>query len=386
MANEMPRTLLVDVNRAAYPVYRALCGLGHDVWVVGGEPTEPLAKISPNYVPMDYSDADRLSAFVDQKGFDYLVPGCTDISYEVCAKINNGRFPGIESPATASAINTKSEFRAIAEKIRLPVPRVLTLDEAVETEPVIVKPVDSFSGRGITVLREHSRAQLESAFEAATKASKSGTGIVEEFVTGQLYSHSAFIRNGIVIADFIVREDCVASPFAVDVSRVERSFPAKMREALRDDIGRLSSALSLVDGLVHTQFIARGDAYWVIEMTRRCPGDIYALLIEFSTGYPYAESYAAPFIGRESQPPAPSAVGEWIIRHTASSKYGESLWGFRFSRPVDIRLFVPMATAGEKLGAGPAGRAGIFFFRSSTEKEQDELYRELLNAELYTFQ
>jgi len=385
MLNKMSKILLVDTNRAAYPIYQALLAAGHDVWVVGGKPTETLAKLAPNYVQLDYSNAETLAAFVDENEFDYLVPGCTDLSYEVCAKINKGRFPGIENPATTSAINTKSEFRAVAEKIGLPVPRVLTLEEAGAAESVIIKPVDSFSGRGMSVLQNPAAGQLEEAFKAACKASKTGGAIIEEFVTGQLYSHSAFIRNGEVVADFIVQEDSVASPFAVDTSRVLFDFPAGMLESLRSDVRRLATSLQLLDGLVHTQFIAKNDRYWIIEVTRRCPGDIYSLLIEFSTGYPYAASYAAPFIGGAACSPDPDAVRERIIRHTASSKMGESLWGFSFSAPVDIRLFVPLVTSGEQLGAGPYGRAGVFFFRASSTTDEEMLYQKLLAGELYSF-
>ena len=77
----MQRTLLVDTNRAAYPIYQALCQLGHEVWVVGKNPGEPLAKLASNYFQLDYSDVDQLAAFVKEKSFDFLVPGCTDLSY-----------------------------------------------------------------------------------------------------------------------------------------------------------------------------------------------------------------------------------------------------------------------------------------------------------------
>ena len=381
----MKRTLLVDTNRAAVPIYRALCDLGHEVWVVGGKSTETLAKLAPNFVALDYSDTGRLAAFVQEKGFDYLVPGCTDLSYQVCATINEGRFPGIDTPANHSAINSKREFRQVAAALGLSVPRVLTPEQAAGEEAVIVKPVDSFSGRGITVLHAPEPGTLHAALATAGKASKSGEALIEEFVTGQLYSHSAFVWNAEVVADFIVQEDCTTNPFTVDTSRVMADFPADMLRSLRAGIGRLASSLHLTNGLVHTQFIARGDRHWIIEMTRRCPGDIYSLLIEFSTGYPYAASYAASFVGGRPAPLDGSAVRERIIRHTVTSKAGTELWGLRFNHPVHIRLAVPLATSGDFIGPSPFGRAGILFFRSPTDGEHDMLYQSLLDGELYSF-
>lgn len=381
----MKKTLLVDTNRAAVPIYRALCALGHDVWVVGGKPTETLAKLARNYVELDYSDASRLDSFIDQHGFDYVVPGCTDLSYQVCAEINRGRFPGIDTPANTSAINSKSEFRRVATKVQVPVPRVLSANEAMGVESVIVKPVDAFSGRGITVLRKPDAGKLRNAIETASKASKTGSAIIEEFVEGQLYSHSAFVWDGEVVADFIIQEDCTTNPFAVDTSRMSASFPGAMLLSLREDVCRLAVALRLMNGLIHTQFIACADRYWVIEMTRRCPGDLYSLLVEFSTGYPYAASYVSGFVGG-MRPPCRERgrPQERITRHTVTSTAGDSLWGFSFTMPVDIRLFVPLATSGDVISPSPYGRAGIFFFRSPTAEEQDRLYRSLLEGRLYS--
>ncbi|MES9940573.1 MAG: ATP-grasp domain-containing protein [Candidatus Thiodiazotropha sp. 6PLUC2] len=380
----MKKTLLVDTNRAAVPIYHALCEMGHEVWVVGGKPAETLAKLASNYLQLDYSDTQRLTAIVKEKAFDYLVPGCTDLSYKVCAEINQARFPGIDTPTNNSIINNKSKFRKVADDLGLPVPRILSPGQASEVEAVIVKPEDSFSGQGMTVLTSTTSSKLDSAVKTARAASRSEGVIIEEYITGQLFSHSGFIQNGEVVADFIVQEECTINPFTVDTSRVVEEFSEEMLKSIRQDLCRLASALALTDGLIHTQFIVCGNRYWILEVTRRCPGDIYSLLIEYSTGYPYAENYVAPFIGKKPQPRKEREIIERITRHTVTSKKGESLWGYQFSVPVDIRLFVPLATSGDYIDSSPYGRAGIFFFRSSSINEQQRLYQTILDGDLYS--
>jgi biotin carboxylase len=380
----MKRTLLVDTNRAAVPIYHALLNRGHEVWVVGNRPTETLAKLASNYVQLDYSKSEQLAAFVNENAFDYLVPGCTDLSYMVCSEINQGRFPGIDTPPNASAINIKGAFRQVADELGLPTPRTLTPQQASDVQAIIIKPEDSFSGQGVTVLHNATPSKLIKALETARKASNSGGVIIEEYITGQLFSHSAFICNGEVVADFIVQEDSTINPFTVDTSRVVEDFSQERLKSLRKNLLRLSSALKLRDGLMHTQFIVSGNRYWIIEATRRCPGDIYSLLIEFSTGYPYAANYLAPFIGEAPLPREGWAIKERITRHTATSYNGVTLWGFKFSVPVDIRLFVPLATSGDFIAPSPYGRAGIFFFQSSTNDEQERLYRTILDGNLYS--
>lgn len=386
MAKPNAKTLLVDTNRAAYPLYQALTAQGHEVWVVGGQPSEPLAKLCTNYIQLDYSDEEQLQRLIAQQGFDYLIPGCTDLSYQVCANVGYGQFPGLENPDNTVTINRKSRFRKLAQRIGLPIPKVLTKKEACTADAVIVKPVDSFSGRGMTVLHRPNAVALEQVMALASQESASGVALIEEFVSGQLHSHSAFITNGRIVVDFIVQEDCIVSPFAVDLSRVVFNFSASMLESLRENIEKLASTLNLVDGLVHSQFIVSENRYHIIEITRRCPGDIYALLIELATSYPYGASYVAPFIGEQARTPVVDAAAySHVIRHTASPKYKENLWGFHLSQPVHMRLFVPLATCGDGLAPGPLGRAGIFFFENSTMEEQEQLYQTILAGELYSF-
>lgn len=382
----MSRVLLVDTNRAAYPIYKHLCNTGYDVWVVGNKPDETLAKLAPNYVYIDYSNITKLKAFITATGFDHIVPGCTDLSYEICSKLFDGQETHIDSWSNVFKINNKSEFRSVAKNNGIPVPKILTSLEAIGFPHVIVKPVDSFSGRGMSILHSPTLSQIQNALKTAAETSQTGSAIIEEFVSGQLFSYSAFICNHEVITDFVVQEDCVASPFAVDTSRVIFDFDEEIRSSLRDDLSRLSQDLQLSNGLIHTQFITKDSSYWVVEMTRRCPGDIYSLLIEYSTGYPYAANYAAPFIGEHiCADHFDTKKMSYIIRHTATPARVQHLWGLSFSQPVDIKQFIPLATSGDKLGIGPLGRTGIFFFRNKSKEQQDYLYKSLLHKTLYTF-
>jgi biotin carboxylase len=381
----MARTLLVDTNRAAVPIYKALEAVGHEVWVVGGYPAEPLAKISPNYVQLDYSDTEKLAAFIEENSFDFIVPGCTDVSYKACAEVNQGRFVGIDSVEAERAINDKNEFRAIAKDFGIPVPKVLDFEQALHCEAVIVKPVDAFSGRGITIVKKPTRDNLKAAYTLGSKSSKTRAVIIEEFVSGQLHSHSAFMQAGKVVADFVVQEDCVANPFTVDTSKVVFDFPKNLRKCLRDNASKLFSGLGLEDGLIHSQFILSGDDYWIIEVTRRCPGDLYALLIEMSTGYPYGASYAAPYLGGAPFPLNEGTLQKRIIRHTATTREGEFLMGFSFNQSMDLKYFVPLATAGDFIKPSPYGRAALLFISAASKEEEISLYSLIKNRKLFNF-
>ena len=60
--------------------------------------------------------------------------------------------------------------------------------------------------------------------------------VIEEFIQGQLYSHSAFIVDKKIIIDFVVEEHCIVNPFVVDTSRVLYNFDRDILNQIRNDI------------------------------------------------------------------------------------------------------------------------------------------------------
>lgn len=315
----MSKVLLVDTNISSSPIYSFLLKAGFDVTVIGGNPDDFLAKTAAQYIEADYSDPEILASVVVRYGFDFVVPGCNDRSYLACAQLNvDGHFPGLDTLASAETINNKKLFRAFASANGLPVPKVYDPSVCPTDRALIVKPVDAFSGRGVTILRAPDEQSLTEAQLFANSMSRSATFIIEDYVEGQLYSHSCFVHEGRVQQEFVVEEHGTANPFVVDTSRVVPDFPPRILQPLRECIERMAQALGMVDGLIHTQFILRGNEFWLIEITRRCPGDLYSQLIELSVGVPYAELYARPFVGLPYPGIDRVPAANWIMRHTMS--------------------------------------------------------------------
>lgn len=379
------KALLVDTNLSSIPIYKYLTSLGLKVYVIGGNPNDSLAKSCPNYVQMNYSDISATEEFLRREKIDYLIPGCNDQSYRICAELNkNKKYFGIESLDITDIINKKDQFRILSEKLEFPIPKVILENQYGTVWPVIVKPVDSYSGRGNTVLYEKDAANLQDAISRAKEFSKTSSFLIEEYVTGQLYSHSAFIINEEIAVDFVVEEFCTANPFVVDTSRVVYDFPLKILNEIRICIRKLAKSLNLVDGLIHTQFIATKESFWLIEITRRCPGDLYSQLIEFSTGFKYSEVYTQPFINIKLNIKKLVSKKNFIIRHTLSldkEQYFESL---KFNFPVNIYKFISMSTSGDLIKPSPFSRIALIFLFNSSEEEHVKLYDEVVKRNLYT--
>lgn len=379
----MDRVLLVDTNVASAPIHRYLADAGYEVHVVGRNPSDFLAKAVPNYINLDYSDVEATLALVEQLGARYLVPGCNDLSYETCAAISERRpFPGIDPVEVVRTLGNKQNFRRYAALHDIPAPRLIAEADAVAGRSIIVKPADAYSGRGVTALRAPTTDEIGAALALAKTFSKTGACVIEEFVEGQLYSHTAFLGADGVVADFIVEEHGSINPFTVDTSCVVPDFDSGLLLRVRAAIEQIARDLKLTSGLIHTQFIADGARFWIIEITRRCPGDLYSLLISLSTGFDYAENYVRPFIDKpfKDGPRRQSAV----MRHTVALRQAQTFGSLRFHRPVDIERFVPQALAGDRVAAAPFARIGILFALTEPGAALDELMAATVRGELYS--
>jgi formate-dependent phosphoribosylglycinamide formyltransferase (GAR transformylase) len=379
----MSKVLLVDTNFSSAPIYDQLIRLGNEVHVVGANPEDCLAKVSHNYWNVDYSDTQSLSELIKREGFDFIVPGCTDRSYESCSIVSNGKYPGIESNEVDQLINNKAAFRSLAGKLNLSIPQVQEYEADTLTWPIIVKPVDSFSGKGITALISQNKSELKAAIDKARAVSESGKFLIEEYVHGSLYSHSAFLQSGKVIQEFIVQENSTVNQFVVDTSRVVFEPPVNLLVPIRESVEKIARALSLKDGLLHTQFVFDGDRVWLIEITRRCPGDLYSQLIELSTGFEYVQEYLRPFLNLPAAQSPTRRFQSQIMRHTVTTATAQDFSHLRFKRELLIERWSPLSIVGEQLKPSPASRIAIIFAKADSARDLDDLYETTLKRDLY---
>lgn len=385
----MAKVLLVDTNFSAGPLQGELLQLGHEVHLCGGNPHDALAKAQPNYHPVNYADAHALAALADQLGIDHVVPGCNDRAYLSCAQARqhtgHARYAGVDPLDVTLIINDKLKFRQCARQLDLTSPRVYLPTEALPTTPLIVKPVDAFSGQGITMLSAPTPSEVQHAIAHAKACSATGQALVEDWVEGQLYSHSAFLTGQRIVQSHVVVEHCVAHPHAVDTSHLApHDLPAQALARLETELQRLAQHLALGDGLLHTQFIWDGSRCWLIELTRRCPGDLYSQLIELSVGLGYVRQYLAPFVGNAVQAQPTHSEPAHVLRHTLTLPEGGVLHHLRFNEPLQIERWVPVASTGEALAPAPKGRIALLFARASSVDNLKHLAERAISRTLFT--
>lgn len=361
------KILLVGSSFSAAPIYFSLKRYGYHITVCGSVKSDPCHEYADASIYADYSNKEVLLKIVEENSFDYIVPTCNDYSYLSSSWVANQLgYPGFDTTEITEILHTKKYFRARTAEFNLPAPKLIQESNYALSNvalPYLVKPVDSFSGRGVTKVDAFD-FMAEAIHEARTE-SRSGEIVIEEFVEGSLHSHSAFILDNKISIDFFVDEFCTNYPYQVNCSNYPSYLSADVRLGMRTAIEKLAQELNIANGLLHTQFMSDGENFWIIECMRRCPGDLYGAMIERSTGIDYTDLFVQPFLGKRYAGDVVKSSELFIGRHTISSS--KALVNFSFSPKIlaEELEIIPLKSSGEKLEKAPFDKLAILLARFS---------------------
>ena len=362
--------LLLGTSFSAAPLLRHLQSAGLRVAVCGNLRDDPCVSWADAYFAIDYSDPVALRDLVEAERFTAICPSCNDAGYLSSAATAHALgYPGYDTPETTRILHDKAHFRAFASAHGLAVPwsagHAQPGDLPAGTRyPLLVKPTDAFSGRG--VVRVDRAEYLPLAIATARAASRDGKHVVEAFIEGSLHSHSAFLVDAAIAEEYFVDEFCTVYPYQVNCSNSPSRLSPAVRAKARAAVAALVERLRPVDGLLHTQFMVRDDEVFLIECMRRCPGDLYANLIQYSSGATYIDNYLRPFLGRALAPSQRTTFEPWA-RHTISLREPAIVWSFRDNFPaLDVTVF-PLRESGALIDRAPFDKLAIVFARFESE-------------------
>lgn len=382
----MKKVILGDANFSCLPILRSLKVSGYKTITVGEKSSDPCHSLSDVAIAVNYSNYSDFENVVIETGVSSLVSGCNDASYIACAEVANKLgLIGYDTMNVVKLIHNKGAFKQFAISKGYPVSKSTEhYDDALNYSfPLLFKPSVSFSGKGI--IKFDTQDELSSYKNNVVIKN----GIFEEFKEGQLYSHSVFIKNGKILIDFFVKEYCTVYPYQVNSSCIALDVSEDLKNIARLWLIQFVDDLSLVDGLIHTQFISDGTSFTILEVCRRCPGDLYSTLISKSSGIDYASLYVAGFLGQMPDNITYTQNTAYITRHTVSTNSQNIYLGCALNKSFRNAVFYPLKSTGCLLSSAPYDKAGIYFVEhyneddmlSQTPEMKNVVDIELLNIE-----
>jgi len=261
------------------PTVRLAKALGHRVLVSDVYADRPCYALADHHQVVDITDIDGTLQLASRYRIDDIVCDTTDIGVATAAHVAEQLgLPGI-GYETALNFTNKGRMRALTDRAGMVVPRYRLLDsESGLTEcaafvayPLIVKPVDNQSGRGVSRLLNGDG--LKAAYQLARSCSRSGKVLIEGCIEGK-----EIIVDGFVVAGrprILGIAHKVPFPDTVTVSsriHYPGALPAAEFKLIRAATCRTLSALGLRDGVFHGEFMVRGQDVVPIDVAARGGG------------------------------------------------------------------------------------------------------------------
>ena len=266
----------------------------HDITVLLAD-MNPNVKARPfadKFFPVSVLDPDAVRALAVEENVDFLITVCADQVVQVVANIAEELgLPWYIDAETAENVSKKSFMKKIFWENGIPTTKFVVLEQfdaqqcAALSYPLIVKPVDAYSSRGVA--RVENEQELRRAFEVAAGISRSGGVIVEEFAQGDEISVDVYVENGKAHVLCLTNIDKIGEDgkFVINRSRVPADVSEDIAVKIADAAQKIADAFGLKDSPMLIQLISDGKKISVVEFCARTGGGIKFMMIKKVSGF-----------------------------------------------------------------------------------------------------
>ena len=258
----------------------------------------------------------KVKEIVKHEKVEYFLPGSGEASYLNTVQLSHEFDMGcFDDLSIARLVHNKWRFKEFCLENAISTPSGVYYADDLNLKdvklPVIVKPTNLSGGRGVEVAYDLSglKAAIANAQETSEEI------FLEEFIEGELIAYSVFIKDGKVVYGFTGKDDTYKNKYLITSAYPIRIAP-ETQQKLQLDVERIADVLALVDGMFHLQVIIKGLTPYIIDVTRRIPGDFYPYLIEYCDQVEYSKAVVKSYIGKAlNQELQPKGEHSFVIRH-----------------------------------------------------------------------
>lgn len=237
-------------------------------------------------------DIDGVEKVAVKENVDMILSVCADQMLLVAAQLSEKLdLPCYIDYETAKNVSSKEYMKKIFVEHDIPTAKYI-VGNNVSYEfikdlgfPLIVKPVDCYSSRGVKKVENYD--ELVTAFEIAMNYSRTGTAIVEEFIDGPELSVDIYVENGKVNILCIRSLDKIPNSEKFIICR--GNYPARITEKTRDRVQEVAQKIADAFGLKNTPMLIQmkinDEQIHILEFCARTGGGIKYRLLPKVSGF-----------------------------------------------------------------------------------------------------
>ena len=311
----MKKILILGGSHRDIPLIQAAQELNCHVTTVGNRNFYKGHDYADKYYKIDFNELDTITQIIKDDKIDFLVPGCGEVSYlnsvKLAQKLHIGNFDSLD---VAHIVHNKWKFKQFCLKHDISTPKGSLYTDFLDISsfnfPVIIKPTNLSAGQGVSI------ATTREAFQNAIQIAQHHAEeiFVEEYIEGELVAYSVILKDQKVVYGFQGKDDSFLNPYLVSTA-YPISFSPKVVKKLNQDIEKLAKLLPLVDGMFHLQIIIKDEKPYIIDVTRRIPGELYPKLIEYCDNINYSKAVVQAYTTGKITQNLEVKNSKFVIRH-----------------------------------------------------------------------
>lgn len=291
------RIAIIGANEAIAILIEKAKSLGYETHVFARQCGDPGELSADFFYPIDISKREEILNKCKRIGVCGVCSITSDFAAPVASYVARELGLTCNPPETEILARNKYEMRKALKKAGLFAHNFLKADETIDidalkdlTYPLIVKPTDAWSSKGIT--RVNNVAEVVKAIKYACSFSSERKAIIEEFIDGPEYSAECICFHGIYHVLAFTKKETTGFPHYIETGHIQPSDISKNKQdEIKKFISKALSALRIENGAAHAEFrITDKGEIAIMEIGARMGGDnIGTFLTPYSTGMDYVK-------------------------------------------------------------------------------------------------
>ena len=293
------KLLILGANPETIPLVEVANSMGVKTLVTSNVPDDAAKKVAWKACDVDGLDVKGLVELAKKEKVNGVLVGVADILVPVYCRVCEAlELPCYASQRVIDVFSYKDNFKKTCEKYGIHGIPEYHLDEQIKEEdiskmvfPVMVKPVDGYSGVGMTVCYKES--ELKPAVEKALKHSKCKRFIVEKYMQCEDMGLYYTFKDGVCSAS------CVYDRYTTDeqegLSRVclGGTYPSKhidtYFENMHDNAVKMFKEIGIENGVLMLSAFYENGEFYVYDTGFRLQGEAPHLLMKSIHGFDQRE-------------------------------------------------------------------------------------------------
>lgn len=296
---EGKKLLILGANPETIPLVEVANKMGVKTLVTSNRPDDAAKKYAWKACDVDGMDVAGLISLANEEKVDGVLVGVADILVPVYCKVCNAlNFPCYATQEIVDVFSYKDVFKATCERYGVHGIPEFYLDETLNPQdiskikfPVMVKPVDGYSGLGMTVC--YNESDLKPAVEKALEISKNKRFIVEKYMQCEDMGMYYTFKDGYCSAS------CIYDRYTTDeqpgLSRVclGGTYPSKHIDEyfarMHKGAVRLFKEIGIKNGVLMLSGFYEDGEFYVYDTGFRLQGEAPHLLMKAIHGFDQRE-------------------------------------------------------------------------------------------------